>query len=65
MAKEIKYADSEQLFPWRPKRWDAQPKMVMIFGAIQLALMAFAFQVLALHQIYVRCIAGFFLVSAV
>ncbi|KAJ9508788.1 hypothetical protein QJQ45_028099 [Haematococcus lacustris] len=44
VPKEIKYADKEQLFPWRPKRWDATPKIVMIFGGLQLALMAFAFQ---------------------
>ncbi|KAL6765812.1 hypothetical protein V8C86DRAFT_6745 [Haematococcus lacustris] len=44
VPKEIKYADKEQLFPWRPKRWDATPKIIMIFGGLQLALMAFAFQ---------------------
>lgn len=44
IPKEIKYADREQLFPWRPKRWDATPKIIMLFGALQLGMMAFAFQ---------------------
>lgn len=25
--KEVRYADREPLFPWRPKRWDATPKV--------------------------------------
>jgi hypothetical protein len=27
VAKGIAYADNEPLFPWRPKRWDATPKV--------------------------------------
>eukprot|EP00200_Dunaliella_tertiolecta_P003278 CAMPEP_0202350724 /NCGR_PEP_ID=MMETSP1126-20121109/7677_1 /ASSEMBLY_ACC=CAM_ASM_000457 /TAXON_ID=3047 /ORGANISM="Dunaliella tertiolecta, Strain CCMP1320" /LENGTH=252 /DNA_ID=CAMNT_0048942743 /DNA_START=141 /DNA_END=896 /DNA_ORIENTATION=+ len=44
VPKEVKFADREALFPWKPKRWDATPKIVMIFGGLQLALMSFAFQ---------------------
>uniref|UniRef100_A0A7S0RPY0 J domain-containing protein n=1 Tax=Chlamydomonas leiostraca TaxID=1034604 RepID=A0A7S0RPY0_9CHLO len=44
IPKSIKYADREPLFPWRPKRWDATPKIVMIFGALQLGMLAFSMQ---------------------
>ncbi|KAG1661315.1 hypothetical protein FOA52_008662 [Chlamydomonas sp. UWO 241] len=44
VPREILYADREPLFPWRPKRWDATPKIIMIAGGIQLAMAAFAFQ---------------------
>lgn len=27
VAKDVAYADTEPLFPWRPKRWDATPKV--------------------------------------
>eukprot|EP00877_Chromochloris_zofingiensis_P008690 jgi/Chrzof1/4074/Cz13g19080.t1 len=42
--KDIRFADQEPLFPWRPKRWDATPKVVLIIGALQLAMIAYGFQ---------------------
>jgi hypothetical protein len=27
VSKAVAYADTEPLFPWRPKRWDATPKV--------------------------------------
>lgn len=27
VSKDVAYADNEPLFPWRPKRWDATPKV--------------------------------------
>jgi hypothetical protein len=44
VSKSIAYADTEPLFPWRPKRWDATPKVVMIMGAIQMGLAAYGWQ---------------------
>ncbi|GAX86315.1 hypothetical protein CEUSTIGMA_g13727.t1 [Chlamydomonas eustigma] len=44
VPKDIKYADVEPLFPWRPKRWDATPQVIMIVGAIQLFLSISSFQ---------------------
>lgn len=44
VSKDILYADREPLFPWRPKRWDATPRIIMIFGAICLVLTAYGFQ---------------------
>jgi hypothetical protein len=41
---EVRFADREPLFPWRPKRWDATPKVVLAMGAIQLAVAFFGFQ---------------------
>jgi hypothetical protein len=41
---EVRFADREPLFPWRPKRWDATPKVVLAVGAIQLALAFFGLQ---------------------
>ncbi|MEW5303479.1 MAG: hypothetical protein WDW36_006166 [Sanguina aurantia] len=43
-SKDVAYADTEPLFPWRPKRWDATPKIIMIIGGLQLAMTAFGFQ---------------------
>eukprot|EP00798_Chlamydomonas_sp_ICE-L_P008771 gene8771-33638_t len=43
-ASDVKDMDSEPLFPWRPKRWDATPQVMAIVGAIQMGLAAFAFQ---------------------
>lgn len=43
-AADVKDMDSEPLFPWRPKRWDATPPVMAIMGAIQMGLAAFAFQ---------------------
>lgn len=42
--KSVLYADREPLFPWRPKRWDATPKVIMIVGALQLAMASYGFQ---------------------
>lgn len=42
--KSVAYADTEPLFPWRPKRWDATPKVMAIVGALQLAMIAYGFQ---------------------
>lgn len=44
VSKDILYADREPLFPWKPKRWDATPKVIMIIGAVQMAMAAYAFQ---------------------
>lgn len=41
---DVRFADREPLFPWRPKRWDATPKVVLAVGAIQLAVAFFGFQ---------------------
>lgn len=41
---EVRFADREPLFPWRPKRWDATPKVVLAMGAIQLAVAFFGIQ---------------------
>jgi len=41
---EVRFADREPLFPWRPKRWDATPKVILAVGAIQLAVAVFGFQ---------------------
>lgn len=41
---EVRFADREPLFPWRPKRWDATPKVVLAVGAIQLAVAFFGLQ---------------------
>jgi hypothetical protein len=30
VSKAVAYADTEPLFPWRPKRWDATPKVCCI-----------------------------------
>lgn len=27
VKQEVRYADREPLFPWRPRRWDATPKV--------------------------------------
>lgn len=27
VSKDVAYADNEPLFPWKPKRWDATPKV--------------------------------------
>lgn len=48
--KAIAYADREPLFPWRPKRWDATPKIIMLFGAIQLGMVMYGFQQPALSK---------------
>lgn len=29
VSKDVAYADNEPLFPWRPKRWDATPKVLV------------------------------------
>ncbi|PNH09501.1 Coiled-coil domain-containing protein 13 [Tetrabaena socialis] len=50
VSKSIAYADQEQLFPWRPKRWDATPKVIMIIGAMQLGMVAYGFQQPALSK---------------
>lgn len=42
--KSVAYADTEPLFPWKPKRWDATPKVIAIVGAIQLGLAAYGWQ---------------------
>lgn len=44
VSKSIAYADTEPLFPWKPKRWDATPKVIMIMGAIQMGLAAYGWQ---------------------
>lgn len=44
VPKSIAYADTEPLFPWKPKRWDATPKVIMIVGAMQMAMAAYGFQ---------------------
>jgi hypothetical protein len=44
VPKSIAYGDVEPLFPWRPKRWDATPKVIAIVGAIQVALAAYGWQ---------------------
>eukprot|EP00878_Enallax_costatus_P002216 GHUV01002387.1.p1 GENE.GHUV01002387.1~~GHUV01002387.1.p1 ORF type:complete len:253 (+),score=40.80 GHUV01002387.1:166-924(+) len=44
VSKDVAYADNEPLFPWRPKRWDATPKVIMIIGALQLTMTAYGFQ---------------------
>ncbi|WIA38144.1 hypothetical protein OEZ86_001502 [Tetradesmus obliquus] len=41
--KQVAYADTEPLFPWRPKRWDATPKVILIVGAMQMAMTAYGF----------------------
>lgn len=48
--KSVAYADQEPLFPWRPKRWDATPKVIMVFGAMQLGMVAYGFQQPALSK---------------
>lgn len=42
--RSLAYADVEPLFPWKPKRWDATPKVIMIVGGIQMALAAYGWQ---------------------
>lgn len=44
VPKAIRYADREVLFPWKPKRWDATPRVVMIVGAVQLAMIIYGFR---------------------
>jgi hypothetical protein len=44
VSKDIRYADREPLFPWRPKRWDATPQIILIVGGIQCFLALSAFQ---------------------
>lgn len=44
VARDVRFADREPLFPWRPKRWDATPKVIAIVGVMQLAMAAFAVQ---------------------
>eukprot|EP00879_Flechtneria_rotunda_P007088 GHRR01007440.1.p1 GENE.GHRR01007440.1~~GHRR01007440.1.p1 ORF type:complete len:257 (+),score=71.45 GHRR01007440.1:107-877(+) len=44
VSKSVAYADTEPLFPWRPKRWDATPKVILIVGALQMAMVAYGFQ---------------------
>ncbi|KAF8062108.1 DRC9 [Scenedesmus sp. PABB004] len=43
VSKDVAYADTEPLFPWRPKRWDATPKVILIVGAMQMAMCAYGF----------------------
>ncbi|GIL72791.1 hypothetical protein Vretimale_4438 [Volvox reticuliferus] len=49
ISKSVAYADQEPLFPWRPKRWDATPKVIMVIGAMQLGMVAYGFQQPALN----------------
>jgi len=44
VARGVAYADREPLFPWRPKRWDAAPKVILIIGCMQMAMIAYGFQ---------------------
>ncbi|KAF6265062.1 hypothetical protein COO60DRAFT_1697938 [Scenedesmus sp. NREL 46B-D3] len=44
VSRSVAYADTEPLFPWRPKRWDATPKVILIVGAMQMAMAAYGFQ---------------------
>lgn len=50
VSKSVAYADQEPLFPWRPKRWDATPNVIMIIGAMQLGMVAYGFQQPALSK---------------
>ncbi|GLC35730.1 Coiled-coil domain-containing protein 13 [Pleodorina starrii] len=50
VSKSVAYADQEPLFPWRPKRWDATPKVIMVIGAMQLGMVAYGFQQPALSK---------------
>ncbi|KXZ56605.1 hypothetical protein GPECTOR_1g544 [Gonium pectorale] len=50
VSKDVAYADREPLFPWRPKRWDATPKVIMVIGAMQLGMVAYGFQQPALSK---------------
>ncbi|GBF96478.1 glycosyl hydrolase [Raphidocelis subcapitata] len=44
VANEVRFADQEPLFPWRPKRWDATPQVIAVVGVMQIAVTAFALQ---------------------
>lgn len=44
VSKDILYADQEPLFPWKPRRWDATPQVMLILCAIQAFLAMSAFQ---------------------
>lgn len=44
VSKDILYADQEPLFPWKPKRWDATPQVMLILFAIHAFLAVSAFQ---------------------
>ncbi|KAI8470792.1 MAG: hypothetical protein J3K34DRAFT_419445 [Monoraphidium minutum] len=42
--KNALYADREPLFPWKPRRWNATPKVIVLVGIMQLVLSVFALQ---------------------
>ncbi len=34
VSRDVRFADNEPLFPWRPKRWDATPKVRMCCAVV-------------------------------